>query len=138
MALAFRKLAKLSIPVVPKNFNRWGGNALYPRLLVALYFYCKMYLNSPGVIKCGVGSFSGEYFSGGTSSLKNISLLKAVKALMGIGLSLVSCYRSIYQNYFGLDFRMFGSSDCSCALLILHVVLNFLYAALVFSCFLPC
>ena len=126
MALAFRKLARLSIPVVPKNFNRWVGNALYPRLLVALYFYCKMYLNSPGVIKCGVGSFSGECFSVGTSSLKNISLLKAVKALTGIVLALASQCRSIYQNYFGFVFRMFGSSDCSCPLLILHVFLNFL------------
>jgi hypothetical protein len=90
MALAFRKLAKLSVPVVPKNFNRWGGKALYPLLFVALYLLCNMYRNSPGVIRCGVGSVSGEYFSGGTSSLKNISLLKAVKALMGIGLSLVS------------------------------------------------
>jgi hypothetical protein len=90
MALAFRKLARLSIPVVPINFNRWGGKALYPRLLVALYLCCNINCNSPVVIRCGVGSVSGVYESGGTSSLKNISLLKAVNALMGTGLSLLS------------------------------------------------
>ena len=60
MALAFRKLARHSVPVDPMNFNRWGGKALYPRLLVALYFSCNIYRNSSGVIKCGVGSVSGE------------------------------------------------------------------------------
>ena len=59
MALAFRKLARLSVPVVPMNFNRWGGKALYPLLFVALYFFCNINRNSPGVIKCGVGSVSG-------------------------------------------------------------------------------
>ncbi len=33
---------------------------------------------------------------------------------------------------------MLGSSCCSCALLILHVFLNYLYAALVSACFFPC
>jgi hypothetical protein len=61
MALAFKKLAKLSVPVVPMNFNKWGGKALYPRLFVALYFFCNINCNSPGVIRYGVGSVSGEY-----------------------------------------------------------------------------
>jgi hypothetical protein len=63
--------------------------------------------------------------------------LYAVKALTGMGLSLRSPYRSIYQNCFGLVFKMFGNSVCSCALLILHVLLKVLKAALVFSCFFP-
>ena len=138
MALAFRNFARLSVPVDPINFNRWGGNALYPRLFVALYFFCSIKRNSPGVIKCGLGSVNGEYLSGITSSLKNISLLKAVNALTGTWLSLVFLYFSICQNYFGFVFKMFGSSCCSCALLILHVFLNFLYASLDCSCFLPC
>jgi hypothetical protein len=61
MALAFKKLARLSIPVVPINFNRWGGKALCPRLFVALYFFCNINCNSPAVIWCGVGSVSGVY-----------------------------------------------------------------------------
>ena len=73
IALALRKLAKLAIPDVPKNFKRWGGKSLNPRLFVALNFFCRMNCNSPVVIRWGVGSVSGWYVSGGTSSLKNIS-----------------------------------------------------------------
>ena len=61
MALAFKKLARLSIPVAPINFNRWGGKALYPRLFVALYLCCNINDNSPAVIRWGVGSVSGVY-----------------------------------------------------------------------------
>jgi hypothetical protein len=59
IALALRKLAKLSIPGVPKNFRRWGGRSLNPLLLVALNFFCSMNCNSPVVIRWGVGSVSG-------------------------------------------------------------------------------
>jgi hypothetical protein len=61
MALVFRKSARLSVPVVPINFNRWGGKALCPRLFVALYFRCNMNRSSSAVIRCGVGSVSGVY-----------------------------------------------------------------------------
>ena len=73
IALVFRKLARLSIPDVPKNFNRWGGKLLNPLLFVALNFFCRMNCNSPVVIRWGVGSSRGLYASGGTSALKNRS-----------------------------------------------------------------
>ena len=126
MALEFRKFAKLPIPAEPINLSRWGGKVLRARLFVALNFFYRMYFNSPSVIKCGVGSISGEYLSGMTSSLKNISLLKVVSALIGMGLSLAFFCLSIYQNYFGLYLRKVGSSCDNYALLILHVRLNLL------------
>lgn len=73
---------------------------------------------------CGVGFFSGEYLSGWTSSLKKISSLKEVKALIGKVLSIASLYLSICQNYFGLYFNIVGSSSESCALLNLHTLRN--------------
>ena len=132
IVLEFRKFAKLPVPAGPINLRRWGGSMLRPRLFVALNFFYRMYFSSPSVIKCGVGSVSGEYLSGMTSSLNNISLLKVVSALIGMGLSLALFCLSIFQNYFGLYLRIVGSSCDSYALLILHVRLNILYACLVF------
>lgn len=117
MALEFRKFARLPTPAVPKNFRRWGGKMLRPRLFVALYFFSRMNFNSPSVIKCGVGSDNGVYVSGVTFSSKKISLLKVVSALIGIGLSLDLGCCNIYQNYLGLYLSMFGNSYDSTALL---------------------
>ena len=36
MALALRKVARLWIPVGPRNLRSWGGKVLNPLLLVAL------------------------------------------------------------------------------------------------------
>jgi hypothetical protein len=36
IALSLRKVAKLSIPLFPRNFNSCGGNGLAPLLFVAL------------------------------------------------------------------------------------------------------
>ena len=126
IALEFRKFARLPVPAGPKNLRRWGGSMLRPRLFVALNFFYRMYFNSPSVIRCGVGSINGEYVSGATSSLKNISLLKVVNAPIGMGLSSTFHCFSIYQNYFGLYLRIFGSSCDNYALLWLHVCLNIL------------
>jgi hypothetical protein len=46
MALAFKKLARLSIPAVPRNFRSYGGSLLRPLLLVALYLCSKMPVSS--------------------------------------------------------------------------------------------
>jgi hypothetical protein len=124
MALALRKFARLPIPAGPMNFSRCGGKALYPLLFVAVYLCYSIYANSYYFIMCGVGSFSGEYWSGITSSLKKISLLKAVNALTGTGLSLVLRYFNIYQNCFGLCLSIFGRSCDRCDLLVLHVRLK--------------
>jgi hypothetical protein len=125
MALALRKFARLPTPAGPMNFKRWGGKALNPLLFVAVYFCYNIYSSSFYLIMCGVGSFSGEYWSGMTSSLKNISLLKAVNALTGTGLSLTLRCFNIYQNYFGLCLRIFGRSYYRCDLLVLHARLKF-------------
>jgi hypothetical protein len=117
MALEFRKFARLPVPAGPRNLRRWGGRMLRPRLFVALNFFSRMYFNSPSVIRCGVGSVSGAYVSGVISALKNISLLKVVSALIGMGLSFIfRCY-SIYQNCFGLYLSIFGNSCDKTALL---------------------
>jgi hypothetical protein len=52
-------------------------------------------------------------------------------------MGLVSYYLSIFQNFIGLYLRMFGSSNCSFALWMLQLSLNFLYAYFVFPCFFP-
>jgi hypothetical protein len=137
MALEFRKFARLPIPAMPRNLRRWGGRMLWPRLLVALNFFSSMYRNSSVVSNCGVGSVSGSYASGVTSSLKKISLLKVVSALIGIGLSSILRWLSIYQNYFGLYLRIFGNSWDSTVLLWWHVCLNFLYARFVLTSLFP-
>jgi hypothetical protein len=125
------------MPAGPMNLSRWGGIMLRPRLFVALYFFSRINFSSSYVIKCGVGSTSGEYLSGWISSLKKISLLKVVKAPIGMGLSLPSLYFSICQNYFGLYFNIYGNSCDNFALLYAHNFLNLRYAILVCSCFLP-
>ena len=73
IALAFRKLARLSIPEFPRNFNRWGGKSLNPLLFVALYFFCRINCNSSVEIRCGVGSVSGLYSSGVAAVSKKMS-----------------------------------------------------------------
>ena len=42
IALAFRNVARLSIPAVPINFNSYGGIILRPLLFVALYLCSRM------------------------------------------------------------------------------------------------
>jgi hypothetical protein len=51
IALEFRKFVKLSIPAVPKNFSNYGGSILFPRLLVALYFFYSINFSSSDVIR---------------------------------------------------------------------------------------
>jgi hypothetical protein len=46
IALSFRNVAKLEIPVSPRNFSNYGGILLSPRLFVALYLSCNIYFNS--------------------------------------------------------------------------------------------
>jgi hypothetical protein len=50
IALSLRKVAKLSIPAVPRNLRSCGGSLLFPLLFVALYLYFKISASSAYVI----------------------------------------------------------------------------------------
>ena len=73
----------------------------------------------------------------------NVIIVKYVSVEFGefsrfTSIALASCCLSIPQNFLGLYFRIFGSSNCSNALYFLQLSLNFAYAFLVSACIFPC
>lgn len=78
-----------------------------------------------------VGSVIGVYVSGGVSGLLNMSSLNFVYVARFISVwSSLGCF-SIFQNFFGSYFSMFGSSICSLALCRVQLSLKCLYACCV-------
>ena len=125
IALAFKNVARLCIPVFPRNFSNCGGNLLSPLLFVALYLCSRMSVSSVGEMWWLAGFARGVYSSGIMSSSKNISLLNAVNWDIGTSMGLESFCFNIFQNCLGLYFRIFGSSNYILALCALQLSLNF-------------
>ena len=109
IALAFRNVARLSIPFAPRNFSSWGGILLKPLLFVALYLWVNMWVSSYDEMWCLAGLVSGVYVSGMMSSSKNISLLNSVNLSSLTSTGLVSFCLSMFQNCLGLYFSISGS-----------------------------
>jgi hypothetical protein len=63
MALSFRKVARLPTPADPRNLSNYGGSRLFPRLLVALYWYCSTSYSSSLLMYSVAGSTNGLYVS---------------------------------------------------------------------------
>ena len=59
MALAFRKVARLCVPVGPRNFRSCGGSLLRPLLFDALYLWAKISVSSSGEMWWSDGLVSG-------------------------------------------------------------------------------
>jgi hypothetical protein len=68
IALAFKNVARLSIPAVPRNFNSCGGILLRPLLFVALYLCSRMPASSDCDMWWFAGFEMGVYWSGMISS----------------------------------------------------------------------
>jgi hypothetical protein len=68
MALALRNVARLYVPVGPRNLTNCGGNLLRPLLFVALYLCSSISLSSFYDIWWFSGFASGVYMSGIISS----------------------------------------------------------------------
>jgi hypothetical protein len=61
IALAFRNVARHSIPAVPRNFNSYGGILLRPLLFVALYLCSRMPVSSVVDMLWFSGFITGVY-----------------------------------------------------------------------------
>jgi hypothetical protein len=68
MALSLRKVARLCIPDGPRNFRSCGGSLLRPLLLVALYLWSSIVVNSACVMWLCSGLVRGVYLSSIMSS----------------------------------------------------------------------
>ena len=68
IALSFKNVARLEIPVSPRNLSSYGGILLSPLLFVALYLYSSMPFNSSVEMWWFSGFDSGVYWSGIMSS----------------------------------------------------------------------